>query len=116
MANPKDINGLRWTVASATAVSTAVTCNADVFRITSESLTTAAAAEYTLTMTNKLINANSIVLLSVAKGTSTQGTLACWEVKPWAWSCVLTVTNTHATEALNGTIVIRWLVINATGV
>lgn len=112
MANPNELNGTRAQISTATASSWAATCHADVFKITSESLTTAAAAEYTLTLTNRLVTTNSLVLVSVAKWTSTQWTLATWEAKVSAWSVVITVTNTHASEALNGTIVISWVVVN----
>jgi len=95
----------------ATAASGAATANGYLCRITSESLTTAAAAEYTLTLTNDKITADSILFVSTHLGTSTQGTLATGEAKPSAGSATITVTNTHASSALNGTIVIDVLVI-----
>ena len=103
--------GLQMAKGTATATSGAATCNAYLCRITSESLTTAAAAEYTLTLTNANITANSVLFVSAHLGTSTQGTLATGEAKPAAGSATITVTNTHASSALNGTIVIDVLVI-----
>ena len=101
-------------VVAATAASGAATANGYLCRITSESLTTAAAAEYTLTLTNNKIDENSILLVSAHNGTSTQGTLATGEAKPGAGTATITVTNTHASDALNGTIVIDVLVLNPT--
>ena len=99
-------------LSTGTATSGAATVNGVLCRVTSEALTTAAGAEYTLTLTNNKIDANSIVFVSTHNGTSTQGTLATGEAKPASGSVVITVTNTHASEALNGTIVIDVLVVN----
>lgn len=110
--NPTLIAGASIPQKTATAASGAATCNGYLCRITSESLTTAAAAEYTLTLTNDRIAAGSTVLVSAAKGTSTQGTLVSGGVTPAAGSAVIVVSNVHASEALNGTIVIDVVVLN----
>ena len=112
MANPISLAGLEQPVVTATAASGAATANGVAFKVTSEALTTAAGAEYTLTLTNDRIDANSIVLVSVGDGTNTQATLATGEATPASGSAVITVTNTHASEALNGTIVINGVVVN----
>lgn len=78
--------------------------------ITSEALTTAAGATYTLTLTNSTIAAADQVMASLANGTNTQGDLALSRVTPAAGSVVITVVNRHATEALNGTIKIAFVV------
>lgn len=112
LVKPDLINSMEVPLSTATAASGAATCNGYLCRITSESLTTAAAGEYTLTLTNNTIDANSVVFATVAKGTSTQGTVIAGGTKPAAGSCTVIVSNVHASEALNGTIVIDVLVIN----
>jgi hypothetical protein len=79
-------------------------------------LTTAAAAEYTLTMTNSAIWVNSIVLFSVGRWSTTQGTMIAWGATITDGQAVLVMTNTHASEALNGTLSIRWIILNPKGV
>ena len=95
-----------------TAASNAVTVNGDALVITSETLTTAAGAESALTMTNNRVAADSIVLYSCGNGTNTQGTVACGQARVTSGSCVMSITNTHASEALNGTITISGIIIN----
>ncbi|MES2224992.1 MAG: hypothetical protein V4478_03320 [Patescibacteria group bacterium] len=86
---------------------TAVTQNNAVrSQITSESLTTAAAAVYTLTLTNNLIKADSLVMASVKYGGSTTGTPAVAMVTPADGSVVIKIQNIHASAAFNGTIVV----------
>lgn len=93
---------------TATASSGAATLNRLSGKVTSESLTTAAAAEYTLTLTNDRAEANDIVLWSVGNGTNSGGTPGCGGVTPAAGSIVFTVTNLHASAAFNGTIVVSY--------
>jgi hypothetical protein len=99
---------------TAAAVGGAATLNKLSGKITSEALTTAQDASYTLTLTNSTIAAADIVLVSVANGDNTQGTTVVTKVTPAAGSVVIIVTNKHATaQALNGTIVISYAVIKA---
>lgn len=114
--NPAYLWAIAVDVRKATAASNAVTVNAEAFKVTSESLTTAAAAEYALTMTNNKITADSIVLYSVGNGTNTQGTVTAGQARVSAGSCVFSVSNTHASEALNWTITLSGIVINPKGV
>ncbi len=81
--------------------------------ITSEALTTAGLAAYTLTLTNTVVAAADIVLVSVANGTNTQGTVTVGRVTPGSGSVVILIENVHATQALNGTIKISFLVVKA---
>lgn len=90
----------------------AATLNGVKGQITTESLSTAAGAVYTETLTDSSITANSIVLVSVANGTSTTGQAALATVTPAAGSVVLKIQNIHATAALNGTLIISFLVVN----
>lgn len=93
---------------TATATTGAATLNAPKGKITSESVTTAAGSDYTLTLTNSTITAASIVQASVANGTNTTEGLAVNRVQPGAGSVVIHVRNTNASSALNGTIVISF--------
>lgn len=96
---------------TATAVAGAATLNKRAGVVTSESLTTAAGADYTLTLTNSTIAAADQVMASVATGTNTTAGLHVHEVTPAAGSVTIKVRNGHATTALNGTIVIAFVVI-----
>lgn len=96
---------------TASASAGAATLNQPSGKITSEALTTAAAAVYTLTLTDNKIAATDIVLVSVGNGTNTQGAMAVHSVVPASGSVVIKITNLHATEALNGTIVVSFTVV-----
>ena len=97
---------------TATATAGAATLSKQAGKVTSESLTTAAAASYTLTLTNTLVAATSLVFASVALGTSTAGTPQIVSVTPGAGSVVIVVKNIHGTNAFNGTITVDFLVLN----
>lgn len=94
---------------TATASAGAATLNNRFGVITSEALTTAQDASYTLTITNSQISATDMVFASVANGTNSQGTTVVTKVTPAAGSLVIIVTNKHATAvALNGTLKIAY--------
>jgi hypothetical protein len=76
--------------------------------ITTESLSTAAGATYTLTITDAAILATDLPLASVAFGTSTTGSPAVVTVTPGAGTLVIKIQNIHATAALNGTLKITF--------
>jgi hypothetical protein len=98
--------------AAATASSGAATVDKQSGLVTSEALTSAAAATYTLTLTNALVAATSTVLVSVGNGSNTQGQPTLETVTPGSGSVVIVVRNRHASQALNGTLVIGFLVLN----
>jgi hypothetical protein len=98
---------------TATATTGAATLNKSSGIITSESLSTAAGADYTLTITNSDIAAADMVLASVALGTATTGTPVVATVKPAAGSVAIVVQNIHASAALNGTIKVAFAVLKA---
>ena len=107
----------RITVAGGTATETAgaATLNAAGGKVTTESLTTAQNAIYTLTITNSEIAAADRVYASVANGTNTQGTPMIGRVTPGASSVAIQVINKHATaEAFNGTLVVSFDVFKVT--
>lgn len=95
----------------ATAVAGAATLSKQAGTVTSEALTTAAGAEYTLTLTNTFVAAASVVLASVQNGDNSTAGAYVTSVTPAAGSVVIKVKNGHASSALNGTIKIAFLVI-----
>lgn len=95
---------------TATASAGAVTLNQQLGVITSESLTTAAGSAYTLTLTNSMIASTSRIFVSFSNGTNSQGTLALGEVTPSSGSATIVIRNIHASQALNGTIKVTFLV------
>ena len=97
---------------TATATAGAATLNKTSGKITSESLTTAAAAAYTLTLTNSTIAATDIVFASVANGTNSAGIPIVGRVTLGSGSVTILVENQHASAAFNGTIVISFMVVN----
>ena len=100
---------------TATASAGAATLNAaGAGVITSESLTTAAGATYTLTLTNSMIAAGDIVLVTVGNGTNAAGSPALTTVTPGAGSVVIVVQNIAAAAALNGTLKIGFVVVKQT--
>jgi len=99
-------------VATATATAGAATLNNQTGVVTSEALTTAAGANYTLTLTNSRVGTGALVLASVANGTNTTVEPIITRVTPGSGSVVIIVRNVHASAALNGTIKIAYFVYN----
>lgn len=100
---------------TATGSSNASTLNnAGAGVITTESLTTAAGATFTETITDNMIAATDIVLASVGNGTNAAGSPAITTVTPGSGSVVIIVQNIHASAAFNGTLKISFLVIKQT--
>lgn len=94
-----------------TAASGAATLNKSAGLVTSESITTAAGATYTLTLTNsKVTSASSIVSAAVDPGSSA-GTPCVTTIVPSAGSVVIKVQNVHASAAFNNAIKIRFWII-----
>jgi hypothetical protein len=93
---------------TATATAGAATLSKTSGKITSEALTTAAGAVYTLTITNTKVVATDQCFASVAYGTSTTGAPAVTRVTPGAGSLVILVRNVDASVALNGTVVVSF--------
>jgi hypothetical protein len=95
---------------TATSTAGAATCNHTGSIVTTEALATAAAADYSFTLTNADINQNSMVFVSVANGTNT--TVPCYvhAIQPGNGSVTFKVRNAGA-GALNGTLVLSILAI-----
>jgi hypothetical protein len=100
--------GLDKGTKTAAATAGAATLSKTAGKVTSEALTTAAAAAYTLTITNTKVAAADQCFASVAYGTSTTGVPAVTRVTPGASSLVIVVRNIDAAAALNGTIVVSF--------
>lgn len=97
---------------TATAETGAATLSKQAGIVTSEALTTAAGVTYTLTVTNTQVTAASNVLAQATLGTATTGIPLVTKVTPGAGSVEIVVTNIHASGALNGTILVNFLVLN----
>lgn len=102
---------LEGDVNTASATAGAATLNAGSGVVTSESITTAAAATYSLTVTNNMVAAADIVLASVFNGSNTTGAPVVSTVTPAAGTFTAVVRNNHATDAFGGTIKIGFLLV-----
>jgi hypothetical protein len=98
---------------TAAATAGAATLNKSSGVITSESLTTAGLAAYTLTLTNSKITAGDLVFAAIHNGTNTGGTPVLGTTAATANTATIVVQNVHATVAFNGTIVISFFIVKA---
>jgi hypothetical protein len=106
-----DPSGVDGGTGTATATAGAATLNRQRGVITSETgLTTAAGADYVLTLTNDRITAGSIVLATAGNGTNTTEGVAIHRVTPGSGSVVIHVRNTHASAAWNGSVKVAFSV------
>lgn len=106
--------GPKGGVKTGTSAAGAITYAGPSGVITTEALTTAALATYTLTITNSYILASDIVDVMIQGGTSSAGTPLVLSAVPAAGSVVIKIYNAHATNALNGTLVIAFSVTRNT--
>lgn len=88
----------------------AVTASGVAGVITTSALTTAGAGSYAITWTNTFISATSAVLVTLAGGTNTTENITL-KVAPGAGSATLTIYNNTAATALNGTLLISYVVL-----
>ena len=93
-----------------TEAANAVTASGMAGVITTSALTTAGGASYVITWTNTLITATSSVQITLAGGTNTTENITL-KVVPGAGTATLTIYNNTAATALNGTILLAYLVI-----
>lgn len=98
---------------TASCTTNAATLSKMAGKITTESLTTAAQGQQTITVTNTTVAAADIVLATLANGSNTQGVAVLGRVTPAAGSFTVSIENQHASQAFNGTFVISFLVIKA---
>lgn len=104
-----DIGFLGLKGGTVTGSAGAATLNAGAGKITTESLSTAAAGTFTETLTNSYIAATDIVLATVT--TTGTGEPAVHKITPAAGSCVFTIRNDAAAAAFNAALVISFVVI-----
>lgn len=95
---------------TATATAGAATLHALAGVVTSESITTAAGATYTLTLTNSLINAGSVINANADKASSA-GMPVVTSVTAGSGSATIIVQNVHASAAFNNAIKIHFNII-----
>lgn len=93
-----------------TCVSNAVTINKASGVITTEALTTAAAATQAITLTNSKIQAGDMVIATADPNGST-GTVTVANVAVSAGSAVILLQNIHASVALNAAVKIMFFVV-----
>ncbi len=93
-----------------TCSSNAVTISKMAGVITTESLTTAGGASQAIVLTNTLIAAGDIILLTLAGGTNTTKDITLQAVAT-SNTGTITIYNNTAATALNGTLIINFLVI-----
>jgi hypothetical protein len=106
--------GLGGDIVTGTASAGAVSVEGKVGKITTESLTTAKDAAYTLTVTDTEVVADDIVLASACLGTATTGVPVVGAVTPADGSFTMIVHNKDTgSAAFNGTLKISFLVIKA---
>lgn len=99
------------TTGTVTAAAGAATLSTQNGIVTSEALSTAAGATYTLTLTNTKISAASVVMAQSTLGTATTGYPTVSKITPGAGSVVIVVTNESGAAALNGTILVTFNII-----
>lgn len=91
------------------------TINNSTGKIVTASLTTAAATAATITLTNSVIKSTSNVVAWIENYSGTlvsNGIPVLVKVVPSTGSVALTFVNIHASNALNGTLTIRFIVLN----
>lgn len=96
--------------ANGTEAGGSVTTSGQSGVITTSALTTAAGSAYVITWTNTFIETASSVLLTLAGGTNTIKNLEL-EVIPLSGSATLNIWNINPASALNGTIIINYLIV-----
>lgn len=102
--NIRGVLGLRS--GTVTGSAGAATLNRQTGVITTESLTTAAGASFTETLTNSEVAAADMCFASVTTGGT--GSPAVTKVTPAAGSLVIVVQNVHASAAFNNTLKIAY--------
>ena len=93
-----------------TEATNAVTASGVAGVITTSTLTTAGGSSYAITWTNTVMTATSTVLLSIQGGTNTTENVTL-KIAPGSGTATLTIYNNTAATALNGTILIGYLLV-----
>ncbi len=96
--------------AAGTCVANAVTINKNSGVITTEALTTAGGAQQAIALTNSLIGASSVLLCQWNGGTNTTANIS-FVAAPGVGGATITIVNNTAATALNGTVIISFVVL-----
>lgn len=107
-----DIAGLALRIGgkAASATAGAATLNENSGVITTESLTTAAAGEYVLTLTNAKAKVGDHFIVTAGLGTSTTGVPGVTSATcTTAGTVVINITNVHVSAAFNGTLKVGFI-------
>jgi len=105
------VGALETGVSTATASSNAATCNGMAGVVTTDSITTAAAATYSLTVTNNQVTVGDVVQASVMNGSNTTGTPTIATVSETAGAFTAVVQNIHSATAFGGTLKVKFIVV-----
>lgn len=89
-------------VTQLSSITTGVTVNAPKGTITTVASTLAAGAAASFSVVNSFATATSVIGLSVDSSASTQGFVKLSQKTKAAGSFIITITNTHPTDDLNG--------------
>lgn len=103
--------GAGGAVTQATSISTGVTLSKVCGQVTTVAATTAAAAEDTFTVTNTTVAATDVVVMTTTYAGGGTPIVYCKKVA--AGSFDITISNLHATAALDAALVINFVVIKA---
>jgi hypothetical protein len=98
---------------TASATTGAATLHQPSGVITTESLTTAAAGTYTLTITNNKVKATDIVQATVSNPAASAGAPVLISATPADGSLVVVIKNVHASAAFNNTLAVMFSIIKA---
>lgn len=97
---------------TASASAGAVTLNQPSGVITTEALTTAQSADYTLTITNNKVAATDIVQVTIGNGTNSAGSPVLRTVAVAADTITVVIRNMHTSAvAFNGTLKVMFTII-----
>ena len=99
-------------VATGSVTTATGTLNVDAGTLVTPSWTVAAGSTGTITLLNNQLHASSVVSLELYAGSNTQGTPVITNFVKSEGQIVITVTNAHATLALNGTLKLDIVVFN----
>ena len=102
--------GLNFFKSNGTEAANAVTTTAFSGMITTSALTTAGGASYAITWTNTAFTTSTYVGISLAGGTNTVNNITI-KCVPSAGTATLTIYNNTAASALNGTIIINYVLM-----
>lgn len=102
--------GAGGTVTQASSITTGVTLNKAVGEVVTVSSTLGAGLEATFTVTNSAVGANDAVIAWI-KSTSSAGTPVVFVTAVAAGSFNLTLSNLHASAALDNTLTIGFMVL-----